>query len=448
MSNQTIISPDSHSPKGKVPRNLMVGGLLAFSVIGMAWYMLATPERKRVDAKEQVKAKITAAAEVQAKGSPASVDEAAQRATTAAHPRDVQRSQLAEHVASATNGLPFAPPAQAGTPSQGQVPPIAVVRDAAPRAAVRAPSPAMDPGEAERERGSRESNSIVFDRSGAGGSQPDAQPGDAQVTDPQASDAGKTAQDAAARPVPGSGPTGQPAVVDVVSTQLSAGNSETRQTSQVKWLDSLATRAGTTREVLRPVVPPGQYLVRTGKVIPAVLTREITSDAEGVITARSTENVYDSAGHLMIPKGSEFVGRYNSNVAFGQSRMSAAFTILRLPNGDSFTLPSAEISDALGRGGIAGDVDRHFVQSFGAALLMGVLADRVSQADKVPATQIGTTSSGLTATGQVFVNTANVELERARSIAPTITVPAGSRINVEVVRDMQLPAPYQVWSRQ
>lgn len=240
------------------------------------------------------------------------------------------------------------------------------------------------------------------------------------------------------------------ALLEVAKAQgAGAAKADSRQAAQVKWLESQqnATSKG---DALTPQPPVGQYVLRQGKWIEAVLTREITSEAEGVVTARSSRDVYDAAGNLLFPKGTEFVGRYNSNVSFGQSRMMAVFSRMTLPNGYFINLPGADVSDAMGRGGIAGDVDRHYVQSFGSALLLGWLADRVTQANKLPATQVGvsSSSSGLSATGQVFVDTARTELERAKGIAPTITVPAGSRINVEVVRDMMFPGPYNKWSKK
>ncbi len=97
----------------------------------------------------------------------------------------------------------------------------------------------------------------------------------------------------------------------------------------------------------------------------------------------------------------------------------------------TFDLPGATGSDVAGQAGIDGDVDRHFFRSFGAALLLGVLADQVTRVAALP--NGGTSGQGgVSATGQVFIDTARAELERHKSIPPTVTVDEGSRINVEV----------------
>jgi type IV secretion system protein VirB10 len=85
------------------------------------------------------------------------------------------------------------------------------------------------------------------------------------------------------------------------------------------------------------------------------------------------------------------------------------------------------------------DIDRHFVQRFGAALLIGVIADHVVSAQAVP--PANAYGGGLSATGQVLVNTADAELHRNESIEPTLTIPEGTRLNVEVVRDMIFSQP-------
>jgi type IV secretion system protein VirB10 len=187
-------------------------------------------------------------------------------------------------------------------------------------------------------------------------------------------------------------------------------------------------------------------VIDEGTVIPAVLTRRVSTDAPGVVTAMVSMDVYDSrtARTLLLPKGARLVGRYNGDVAAGQARMQFAFTRLILPDGASFDLPGVVGSDAAGQGGLDADVDRHVLRTFGAALAIGVLADHLVRPEVVPAR--GLAGGGLSATGQVLVDTANAALQRNAAIAPTLTVGEGTRLNVEVVRDMVFPHPYRMHS--
>jgi len=184
---------------------------------------------------------------------------------------------------------------------------------------------------------------------------------------------------------------------------------------------------------------PKGLVLRQGKVIPAVLGRQINSDLPGRVTAYVSSNVYDSDGNLLIPMGASLVGRYDSGVKVGQSRLMFAFERLILPNGYSFDLPAAPGSDLAGAAGMTGDVNNHFFKMFGSSLLIAFLADRTKQPSSV--TNIGT-SGPSTAAGQVLADVGKTILERNRTIPPTITVDQGTRINVEVVADMAFPETY------
>jgi type IV secretory pathway VirB10-like protein len=441
--SENIIAPTGHKPIGSVPRNLLVGGLLAVTAVAMGIYWFsgddAAPSTGTQRAQEALKAPDAAAGMV--RGNPNSVDEAATAANEAARKRGILAAEAAS--APASTPLPF------GRPVAGQPLPAAQYPAAASpmgQAPARDSSGQMDVGDAERERSTREAKSIVFDASARAQSTAGGQKAqDGQVDDAAAQLERRAQQLTATMSEPSSA---MPDVGQLAQLIKGAGPSvtpTTRPTVDRAWLNEM--RDIKAAEALRPVAPAGRYVLRQGRVMPAVLTREILSESSCVVTARSTENVFDANGALLLPSGSEFMGRCNSDVSFGQSRLTAAFTRIILPNGYSYDLPGAEVSDHMGRGGIAGDVDRHFFSSFSSALLLGVLADRVTQATKLPNGSAGTAGGGLSATGQVFVDTARVELERNKGVAPTITVPAGSRINVEVVRDMLFPAPYSAWER-
>jgi len=77
-----------------------------------------------------------------------------------------------------------------------------------------------------------------------------------------------------------------------------------------------------------------------GNLIPAALVTGLNSDLPGQVIGQVTENVFDTVtgNHLLIPQGSRLMGRYDSVIAFGQSRALVVWTRLILPNGDSIQL--------------------------------------------------------------------------------------------------------------
>jgi type IV secretion system protein VirB10 len=209
--------------------------------------------------------------------------------------------------------------------------------------------------------------------------------------------------------------------------------------SREDWVREYAKDAGTPRGLLTGYQAPSRLVLRQGKTIPAVLGRQINSDLPGRITAHVSSNVYDTDGRLLIPMGATLIGKYDSGVQVGQSRLMFAFERLVLPDGYSFDLPAAPGVDLAGAAGMTGAVDNHFFKMFGTSLLIAVLADRVKQPENV--TQIGG-SGPATAAGQVLSDVSKAVLDRNRVIPPTITIDQGTRINVEVVADMVFPESY------
>ena len=213
--------------------------------------------------------------------------------------------------------------------------------------------------------------------------------------------------------------------------------------SDVNWMNDYA--AGSTQktnDAIKAYPTASPFTLHQGKIIPAVLGRQINSDLPGEITAYVVSNVYDSLGRgaLLIPKGSVLVGRYNSEVKPGQERVLFAFNRLIMPNGQSFDLPGAQGSDLGGASGITGDVNNHFFKMFGASFFTAWLGNQVTPQTSTSGLNGVTTT--VSPAGQVLVDVSKTILDRNRIIPPTITVDQGARLNVEVKKDMEFSGPY------
>ena len=108
--------------------------------------------------------------------------------------------------------------------------------------------------------------------------------------------------------------------------------------------------------------PASPFVVQAGTVIPAALITGIRSDLPGQITAQVTENIYDTpTGRArLIPQGARLIGIYDSQVAFGQSRVLLVWTRLIMPNGRSIVLERQQGADAGGYSGLEDEVDNHW----------------------------------------------------------------------------------------
>ena len=222
----------------------------------------------------------------------------------------------------------------------------------------------------------------------------------------------------------------------------------------VQWTRDLASEKPAPTMLPRKI--QSKLVLTQGTVIPAVLMRTLISDLPGEVVAQTSVDVFDSfeGRTLLIPKGSILVGLYSNNVAMGQSRLLFAFQRLIMPNGYTFDLPAAAGMDSSGASGVTGDVDNHFFKMFGSSLLVALLADRIER-NAPPATQtqgsagipglVGASAATAArgAGGQVLLDVSRTILDRNRNIPPTITIEAGTRLNVQVAGDMEFPTAYQ-----
>lgn len=345
----------------------------------------------------------------------------------------------------AGGSAPAAPPPAPAASSAPPQPPVSPVPPGVRRenntsalfdqgAATRFRGQAGSNGDLEFEAQTRMAKALVVDSEPPPAEQP-AAPG-ARNTLNRLNSADNSAAHGAAQ-APSAGVRDQ---IDSLRKQLQAqGTAQAAGTSKEDWLREYAKESGSRSAVNKGYRAPTRLVLREGKVIPAVLGRQINSDLPGRITAYVSSNVYDEDGRLLIPMGASLIGKYDSGVRVGQTRVMFAFQRLVLPNGYSFDLPAAGGSDLAGAAGMGGDVDNHFFKMFGTSLLIALLGDRTQQPQNV--TTLGS-SGPVTAAGQVLSDVSKTVLERNRVIAPTITVDQGTRINVEVVSDMVFPEQY------
>jgi type IV secretion system protein VirB10 len=174
---------------------------------------------------------------------------------------------------------------------------------------------------------------------------------------------------------------------------------------------------------------PHDLIIAQGTLIPAVLETAIDSTQPGKVRALVTDNVLSIRGaNILIPKGSRLFGEYRGELGAGQKRANVQWTRLVRPDGVTVDLDSAA-SDRLGRAGIGGKVDTHFMERLGGALLQstidigtGVLTRRLSNSTIV----VALPSSVQGATSQLV----------PQAPKPTLRVRQGTSISVYVARDL------------
>lgn len=183
------------------------------------------------------------------------------------------------------------------------------------------------------------------------------------------------------------------------------------------------------------------YVVQAGTIIPAALITGIRSDLPGQVTAQVTENVYDTPTgfYLLIPQGTRIIGQYDSQVAFGQSRVLLVWNRLIMPDGTSIVLERQQGADVQGFSGLEDDVDYHWGQLFRAAAistLLGIGTELGSSDDE------SDIAKAIRESAQDSVSDVGQQIVRRQlDVQPTQTIRQGFPVRVIVNRDLVL-APY------
>jgi type IV secretory pathway VirB10-like protein len=171
------------------------------------------------------------------------------------------------------------------------------------------------------------------------------------------------------------------------------------------------------------------YTVPQGAIIAGVLETAINSDLPGYVRAVVSRDVMGFDGRrVLIPSGSRLIGQYRSGLAAGQSRAFIVWTRLTRPDGVTVSLGSP-VTDPLGRAGLGGKVDSHFLKRFGSAILLSVVQSG-----------LGLLQQGgndvIVRTADDAKSVAGIALQRDINIPPTVKVAQGTAIRIFIARDL------------
>ena len=192
-------------------------------------------------------------------------------------------------------------------------------------------------------------------------------------------------------------------------------------------------------------LPASPYQVMAGTIIPAALVTGINSDLPGQVIANVTEAIYDTATgrFLLIPQGSRLIGRYDSQVSFGQRRVLLVWTRLILPDTSSVSLDRLPGIDPAGYAGLEDGVDWHWDRILAGAALSTLLGVGAELAAPDRGNNDGKVIIATRQSAQDTVNQVGQEItKRNLSIQPTLTIRSGFPMRVMVNKDL-IMRPYQ-----
>jgi type IV secretion system protein VirB10 len=185
-------------------------------------------------------------------------------------------------------------------------------------------------------------------------------------------------------------------------------------------------------------LPTQQLLLAKGAFIDCTLETAIDSSLPGMTTCITATDTFSVDGKVvLLERGSKLVGETRGQVQQGSARLFVLWTEARTPTGIVVPLASPG-TDALGRSGLDGEVDRHFWQRFGAAILIS-LVDGAAQA-----AQRSGGSGSVIYDSSSSRDVATEALRGTIGIGPTITKHQGDRIQILVARDLDFRQVYQL----
>jgi len=196
-------------------------------------------------------------------------------------------------------------------------------------------------------------------------------------------------------------------------------------------------------------------LIPQGTIIRGVLETAIQSDLPGVVRAKLSEDVYSFDGRrVLLPRDAILTGTYRSSVARGQTRVLIIWTRALRDDGTSVSLGSYGTDD-LGRSGLTGEVDNHYLERFGAAAalsIVGGVSSFIAGLNIHGQSSMGASfnshgyqaqSQAQETVSQTTSDMANTALRDSINIPPTINIDQGTPIAVFIQRDLDFSGLYE-----
>jgi type IV secretion system protein VirB10 len=229
-----------------------------------------------------------------------------------------------------------------------------------------------------------------------------------------------------------------------VAAALPSAKAEEQTPSSVSSRDELQAllRPSELAATQAQTLPTEHLLLPKGAFIDCTLETAIDSTLPGMTTCVTATDTFSADGTVvLLERGTKLIGETRGEMRQGQARVFVVWAEARTPEGVVVRLDSPG-TDALGRSGLEGKVNRHFWQRFGAAALVSVI-DGAVQSEVQSSSRGGTVVLDPTASEDVLTGI----LRSTVNIAPTIRVRNGARIQVLVARDIDFRSVYELDAR-
>lgn len=191
------------------------------------------------------------------------------------------------------------------------------------------------------------------------------------------------------------------------------------------------------------VLPHPDFLITKGTIIPCILQTAINTELPGFVKCVLPEAVRGTTGNVvLLDRGTMIVGEIQSGLVQGQHRAFILWDRAETPSHAIVSLASPS-ADEVGRSGVPGQVNNHFLQRFGGALLLTAVQGSL---------QAGTALAGSGGTSNAYFNTfqsngqqvADTALQSSINIPPTLEKKQGETVSIFTARDIDFSDVYSL----
>ena len=240
----------------------------------------------------------------------------------------------------------------------------------------------------------------------------------------------------------------KPATEGTTNQQQPPGQSDQPGQGPKDFFEQAASNPATDYSPFTLTDPISPYELKATDQVTAKLITELNSDSRGILKAIVTKNVLDHAtgDHILIPQGTTLEGVYNTDIVYGQTRVTTAWTriIYPPPCDQSLDLGSMPGADQTGQSGFEDLTDNHLGKIFTSAILVSIFG-AAAQLSQPSGNAFQSYSPVQTAAGTVGQQTSQLGSEFARkglSIAPTEQVRAGYNFGIFLTKDIAFSHPW------
>ncbi|MBP7817086.1 MAG: type IV secretion system protein VirB10 [Phenylobacterium sp.] len=185
-------------------------------------------------------------------------------------------------------------------------------------------------------------------------------------------------------------------------------------------------------------LPDRNFLIVAGANLPCILQTAMESTTPGYVSCLIPRDVLsDNGAVVLMEKGTKVLGEYRSSLRQGQRRLFVLWTRAVTPAGVAIALGSPA-ADPVGRAGFDGEIDTHFWDRFGGALLLSIVDDAVSA--------VAGPDNGANVT-RLPSDAAGMAVQNSINIAPSLRKAQGSEVSIFVAQDFDFSGVYGLRSR-